>query len=165
VTRHVDSGYFNVRKHKGKWRGQVEARGVTLYTSLHAEAWRAAVALEWLLGLWCAKHGEWRGLSRCGVCAIAVGWCAGVPRSEVVSNLPQLQAEDRVGSDGRVAAVVEVKREPQLLDPRLEPKSRVRVVARLISLWMRDGPMSACAGGCGAAGRWRGGGRVAVRAG
>jgi len=34
-----------------------------------------------------------------------------------VSNLPQLQAEGRVGSDGRLAAAVEVKREPQLPAP------------------------------------------------
>jgi len=58
VTRNVDSGYFNVRKRDGKWLGQVKARGVTLYTSPHAEAWRAAVELEWVLGLWCAKHSE-----------------------------------------------------------------------------------------------------------
>jgi len=60
VTRNVDSGYFNVLKRYGKWVGQVKARGVPLYTSRHAEAWRAAVELEWVLGLWCAKHGEWR---------------------------------------------------------------------------------------------------------
>jgi len=61
VTRNADSGYFNVGKRNGKWRGEARARGVTLRTTPHAEAWRAAVELEWLLGLWCAKHGEWRG--------------------------------------------------------------------------------------------------------
>jgi len=68
VTRNADSGYFNVRKRSGKWVGHVRARGVTLRTTPHAEAWRAAVALEWLLGLWCAKHGECRG---CGCVACA----------------------------------------------------------------------------------------------
>jgi len=61
LTRNVDSGYFNVYKSHGKWEGHVVARGVTLRTRPHAEAWRAAVELEWVLGLWCAKHGEWRG--------------------------------------------------------------------------------------------------------
>jgi hypothetical protein len=57
VTRN-GSGYFNVYKSHGKWVGLVKARGVKLHTTYHAEAWRAAVELEWLLGLWCAKHGE-----------------------------------------------------------------------------------------------------------
>jgi len=97
-------------------------------------------------------------------------WCAGVSRSELVSNLPQLQAEGRVGSDGRLAEAVEVDREPELPAPvNAAPKSRVRaavgwavlrVVARLISACG-----CVCAGVCGAAGRGRGGGRVAVRAG
>jgi len=83
-----------------------------------------------------------------------------------VSNLPQLQAEGRVGSDGGVAAAMVVDGEPQLPAPiEAAPKARVRaavgcgvprVAARLID---------ACAGGCGAGGRGRGGGRVAVRAG
>jgi len=70
VTRHVGSGYFSVSKYRGKWRGQVNARGVPLHTSYHAEAWQAAVELEWLLGLWCAKHGEWGSVGcRCVACA------------------------------------------------------------------------------------------------
>jgi len=83
-----------------------------------------------------------------------------------VSNLPQLQAEGRVGSDGGLAEAVEVDREPELPAPvSAAPKSMVRtavgcavprVVARLIS---------ACAGVCGAAGCGRGGGRVVLRAG
>jgi len=126
VTRNAGSGYFNVVKYNGKWRGQVMARGVDLRTSPHAEAWRAAVELEWVLGLWCAKHGEWRGC-RCAACAPWLlagvrGWCAGVPRSEVVTNLPQLQAEGRVGSDGRLAEAMEVDREPELPAPPA-PKS------------------------------------------
>jgi len=78
-----------------------------------------------------------------------------------VSNLPQLQAEGRVGSDGRVAAAMEVDREPELPEPvKAVPKAMVRaavgwavlrVAARLISA-------CGCAGGCGAAGRGRGGG-------
>jgi len=44
-----------------------------------------------------------------------------------VSNLPQLQAEGRVGSDGRVAEAVEVDREPNLPAPvKAAPKSMVR---------------------------------------
>jgi len=80
MTRNLGSGYFNVVKHNGKWRGQVEARGVTLRTSPHAEAWRAAVELEWVLGLWCAKHGEWRSVGcRCVACApwLLAGCAAG----------------------------------------------------------------------------------------
>jgi len=131
ITRNVGSGYFNVSKYNGKWRGQVNARGVPLRTTAHAEAWRAAVELEWVLGLWCAKHGEWRGCG-CGACAPWLlsrvrGWCAGVPRGELVSNLPQLQAEGRVGSDGRLAEGMEVDREPELPAPvEAAPKSTVR---------------------------------------
>jgi len=66
------------------------------------------------------------------VCAMAAGWCvrglcAGVPRGEVVSNLPQLQAEGRVGSDGRLAEAMEVDGEPELPVPvNAAPKSTVR---------------------------------------
>jgi len=130
VTRNVDSGYFNVYKSHGKWVGVVEARGAKLRTWYHAEAWRAAVELEWVLGLWCAKHGEWRYAAalwcvRHGCWAGVRGWCAGVPRGELVSNLPQLQAEGRVGSDGGLAEAMEVDREPELPAPRA-PKSTVR---------------------------------------
>jgi len=44
-----------------------------------------------------------------------------------VSNLPQLQAEGHVGSDGRVTEAMEVDREPDA--PQIEPpapKSTVR---------------------------------------
>jgi len=102
-----------------------------------------------------------------GLCVC--GWCAGVPRGELVSNLPQLQAEGRVGSDGGLAEAVEVDREPNLPEPvKAAPKSMVRlwavgwavprVVARLMCA-------CGCAGVCGAVGRGRGGGGVAVRAG
>jgi hypothetical protein len=57
IERNPASGWFNVTKHKGKWVGVVKARGVELRTSPHAEAWRAAVELEWLLDRWCRKHG------------------------------------------------------------------------------------------------------------
>jgi hypothetical protein len=57
VHRNPAYGWFNVRKQHGKWVGQVIARGVRLRTSGHAEAWRAAVELEWLLDRWCRKHG------------------------------------------------------------------------------------------------------------
>jgi len=145
VTRHVDSGYFNVVKDRNKWLGLVKARGAKLRTSCHAEAWRAAVALEWVLGLWCAKHGELQGC-RCvaerrasWLLAGVRGWCAGVPRGELVSNLPQLQAEGRVGSDGRLAEAVEVDHKPDLPAPVLAPKSMVRAAVgwELCCVWLR----------------------------
>jgi len=44
-----------------------------------------------------------------------------------VSNLPQLQAEGRVRSDGGLAEAMEVVREPELPAPaKAAPKSRVR---------------------------------------
>jgi hypothetical protein len=57
IVRNPACGWFNVVKRKGKWVGKVIARGVELCTSVHAEAWRAAVELEWLLDRWCRKHG------------------------------------------------------------------------------------------------------------
>jgi hypothetical protein len=58
IERNPVCGWFNVVKVKGKWVGQVYGRGVELRTSPHAEAWRAAVELEWLLDRWCREHGE-----------------------------------------------------------------------------------------------------------
>jgi hypothetical protein len=58
IKRNPACGWFNVFKYKGKWVGQVIARGVTLRTSGRADAWRAAVELEWLLDRWCREHGE-----------------------------------------------------------------------------------------------------------
>jgi hypothetical protein len=57
IERNPSCGWFNVVKVNGKWRGGVVTRGVHLRTSLHAEAWRAAVELEWLLDRWCREHG------------------------------------------------------------------------------------------------------------
>jgi hypothetical protein len=57
IERNPASGWFNVYKRNGKWVGVVIARGVYLRTSPHAEAWRAAVELEWLLDRWCREHG------------------------------------------------------------------------------------------------------------
>jgi hypothetical protein len=57
INRNPASGCFNVRKWGRKWVGEVQSRGVYLRTSGHAEAWRAAVELEWLLDRWCRKHG------------------------------------------------------------------------------------------------------------
>jgi hypothetical protein len=57
VKRNPACDWFNVVKRRGKWVGCVIARGIILRTSPHAEAWRAAVELEWLLDRWCRKHG------------------------------------------------------------------------------------------------------------
>jgi len=47
-----------------------------------------------------------------------------------VSNLPQLQAEGHVGSDGRVTEAMEVDREPDLPEPvKAAPKLMVRLWA------------------------------------
>jgi hypothetical protein len=59
IERNPACGWFNVYKLHGKWIGRVGARGVVLRTSQHAEPWRAAVELEWLLDRWCRKHGAW----------------------------------------------------------------------------------------------------------
>jgi len=67
--------------------------------------------------------------------------CAGVPRGEVVSNLPQLQAEGRVGSDGRLAAALEIDREPELPElVKAAPKATVRaaVGCELCRVWLHD---------------------------
>jgi len=71
-----------------------------------------------------------------GVC----GWCAGVPRSEVVSNLLQLQAEGRVGSDGRLAETMKVDHKPDLPAPVLAAKATVRaaVGCELCRVWLHD---------------------------
>jgi len=56
-----------------------------------------------------------------------------------VSNLPQLQAEGRVGSDGRLAEAMEVDREPELPAPaKAAPKSTVRtaVGCELCCVWL-----------------------------
>jgi len=108
-----------------------------------------------------------RGCDDVRVCAMAAGWCAGVPRGEVVSNLPQLQAEGRVGSDGGLAEAVEVDGEPELPEPvKAAFKSTVRAaVGCAVCGYTTDRCVCACAGGCGAAGRGRGGGRVVLRAG
>jgi len=68
------------------------------------------------------------------------GWCAGVPRGEVVSNLPQLQAEGRVRSDGRLAEAMKVDHKPNLPAPVLAPKSTVRapVGCGLCCVWLHD---------------------------
>jgi len=58
-----------------------------------------------------------------------------------VSNLPQLQAEGRVGSDGRVAEAVEVDHKPELPAPvNAAPKSMVRaaVGCLLCRVWLHD---------------------------
>jgi hypothetical protein len=52
------SGYFNVMRRGVYWLGEIRARGVSLRTSLHVEAWRAAAELDWVLDRWCRKHGE-----------------------------------------------------------------------------------------------------------
>jgi hypothetical protein len=57
IERNPVCGWFSVYKEGRKWVGVVIARGVRLRTSPHAEAWRAAVELEWLLDRWCRKHG------------------------------------------------------------------------------------------------------------
>jgi len=84
-----------------------------------------------------------------------------------VSNLPQLQAKGRVGSDGGLAEAMEVAREPELPAPvKAAPKSTVRVAGGLGAVpRVAARLISVCAGACGAVGRGRGGGRVAVRAG
>jgi hypothetical protein len=77
IERNPASGWFNVVKRKGgKWVGYVGARGVYLRTSPHAEAWRAAVELEWLLDRWCREHGAWAatgaGCMPCHCACVAV---------------------------------------------------------------------------------------------
>jgi hypothetical protein len=62
VHRNPACSWFNVYKRDGKWVGVVRARGVRLRTSGHAEAWRAAVELEWLLDRWCREHGACRSV-------------------------------------------------------------------------------------------------------
>jgi hypothetical protein len=133
IHRNPASGWFNVFKSGRKWVGVVGARGVNLRTSLHAEAWCAAVELEWLLDLWCREHGAWvaTGLA-CMPCNRACGPVgAGVARSEFVSNLPQLQAAGHVDAEGRLVKPVVVRRLRALPAPRLgAPKPLVRVRAR-----------------------------------
>jgi hypothetical protein len=133
IERNPASGWFNVYKLKDKWVGYVYARGVYLRTSRHAEAWRAAVELEWLLDRWCREHGA------CGAAGAArMRWhrlCgrvgAGVPRSELVSNLPQLQAAGHVDAEGRLVKAVVVRRLRTQPAPRSgAPKPLVRVRLR-----------------------------------
>jgi hypothetical protein len=58
IHRNPACGMFNVYQVGEMWRGKVTARGVTLRTSFHTEAWRAAVELEWLLDRWCRRYSE-----------------------------------------------------------------------------------------------------------
>jgi hypothetical protein len=61
VVRNRLSGYFNVMRRGSLWIGELRARNVSLHTSLHAVAWRAAAELDWVLDRWCRKHGEHGG--------------------------------------------------------------------------------------------------------
>jgi hypothetical protein len=130
IERNPACGWFNVHKAKGKWVGVVIARGVYLRTSRHAEAWRAAVELEWLLDRWCREHGAWAAAGTACMrwhrgCGRVV---AGVPRSELVSNLAQLQAAGHVDAEGRLVKAVVVRRLRTQPAPRLgAPKPLVRV--------------------------------------
>jgi hypothetical protein len=96
--------------------------------------------------------------------------CAGVPRSELVSNLPQLQAAGHVDAEGRLVVPVAVRRLPKLPAPRSgAPAPLVRLQLRWPSLRTRRLPLAgvscgrAGVGGPHRCGRCGGGG--AVRAG
>jgi hypothetical protein len=146
IERNPASGWFNVFKRDGKWVGEVRSRGVYLRTSGHAEAWRAAAELEWLLDRWCREHGAWAAAE--AVCMLrhhACGRvCAGVARSELVSNLPQLRAAGHVDAEGRLVVPVLVVRLRTLPAPRLgapQPLVRVRPSCRR---WLRGAPTRRC---------------------
>jgi hypothetical protein len=91
IERNPACGWFNVYKWRGKWIGQVFARGVQLRTTPHAEAWRAAVELEWLLDRWCREHGACLGS---GAARMFPPHCACVRRgsTERVSEQPAAAA-------------------------------------------------------------------------
>jgi hypothetical protein len=142
IERNPACGWFNVylRAADGKWIGVVGARGVYLRTSPHAEAWQAAVELEWLLDRWCHEHGACGAVfgAACTLChRVCARVGADVPRSELVTNLPQLQAMSvpvhgklvvPVNAEGRVVVPVDVLKMPKMPAPVLPgPTPLVRV--------------------------------------
>jgi hypothetical protein len=71
---------------EGRWTGQVSLLGRTARVGPHAEAWQAAVELEWQLARWCAH--------------------TGIARSHYVSNAARLLELGFVDAEGVVSDIV-----------------------------------------------------------